>query len=302
MTIKTLAEIELLLAGRPTEAGRPHVAVVKAADEHVLDCLVHAAEAGYATPVFIDDANAIATILGDRLPADAYEIIDIADPNEAAAEGVRLVREGRCQILMKGHLTSGEFLKPVVNKETGIRTSPLLSHVALLENRDLGRLLAVTDGGMILTPTKEQYPALIEHARQVVAAIGLERPKAALLSMAEQVNPKLESSVLQGEVATEWSDERVIVEGPLSTDLALVPASVAEKGWTGKIQGDADIIVGPDIVASNAFSKSLFAFGNGLMAGLVLGASAPIVLVSRSATADEKYFSLLLAIAMGGSR
>ena len=299
--ITTLAQVESLLADNAIVAV-PRVAVVKAADEHAIDSVIRAAESGFVIPVFVDDKQAIIDLVAGRLAASAYEIVDISDAVSAAAAGVRLVKEGHCQILMKGHLTSGEFLKPVVNKETGIRTSPLLSHVAILENRDLGRLIALTDGGMVLTPTIEDLPPLIEHARQVMAAMGHSNPKTALLSMAETVMPKLTSSVMQAEYAASVADQESVVEGPLSVDLALVPSSAKEKGWQGRIQGDADIIVAPDIVSANAFSKALFVFGNGLMAGLVLGASAPIVLVSRSATADEKYYSLLLAIAMGATR
>ncbi|MGL5405637.1 MAG: phosphate acyltransferase [Propionibacteriaceae bacterium] len=302
MIINTLAQIESLLLDRSSSAELLRVAVVKAADEHAIDSVIRAAKAGFVIPVFIDDEEAIINLIDDRLPRGDYEVVNISDANMAAIEGVRLIREGRCQILMKGHLTSGEFLKPVVNKETGIRTSNLLSHVAILENRDLRRLIALTDGGMMLTPTIEDLPALIDHARQVMAAMGNNNPKTALLSMAETVMPKLASSVMQAEYAASVADQEAVVEGPLSVDLALVPRSAKEKGWQGRIQGDADIIVAPDIVSANAFSKALFVFGNGLMAGLVLGASAPIVLVSRSATADEKYYSLLLAIAMGATR
>lgn len=288
-----LSELESL--GRRVGGDRSVVAVVKAADEHVLDCVVHATQEGLIRPVLIDSAQAVATVLAGRLHESEYDVVDVADDNEAAAEGVRLVREGKASVLMKGHLSSGAFLKPVVNKETGIRTSPLLSHVMLVENPQVGRVVAVTDGGMLTVPAAEQYPALIGHAVQVMQALGEASPKVALLSAAENVIPRLPSAELQAAYTAEHADDDVVVEGPISVDLALIPAAAAEKGWQGRIQGDASIIVAPDIVAGNALAKSLALFGNGGTAGVVLGASAPIVLVSRAATAEEKYNSLALA-------
>lgn len=298
MTLSTLQELERI-GGE--HGGQPAVvAVVKAADEHVVDCVIRATQEGLIRPILIDSAQAVREVVAGRLPEDSYTVVDIADDTAAATEGVRLVREGEASVLMKGHLSSGAFLKPVVNKETGIRTSPVLSHVMLVENPTVGRVIAVTDGGMVTVPREQDLPAIIDHGVEVMRALGEESPKVALLSAAENVIPRLPSAELQASYAEAHRGDEIVVEGPLSIDLALVPDSAAEKGWQGRIQGDASIVVSPDIVSGNVLAKSLAMFGGGKMAGVVLGAAAPIVLVSRSSSADEKYLALVLAGIVGG--
>lgn len=299
--IRTLDELPQLVAQTRGQAGPVPIAVVKAADTHVLDAVVPAALQGLVRPILIDDEARTRELLAGRLADDTVDFVDIADDVQAAARGVELVRAGQASVLMKGLVSSSTFLKPVVNKETGIRTSPLMSHVAVVDHPSIGRPVAFTDGGMLTVPTAEQYPALVEHAALVMRALGVTTPRTALLSAAENVIPRLPSAQLQAEVsASDWAVDTV-VEGPISLDLALSPESVQEKGYRGHIQGNADVVVAPDIVTANATVKALTMFGGGRMAGLVLGASAPIVLVSRSATADEKYSSLLLAALMGGA-
>lgn len=300
MRLNSLTDLESLLSQQGGTS--VSIAVVKAADEHVLDSVVRATITGLIRPILIDDAKAITKVLDGRLAPDAYEIVDCPVDTEAAAEGVRLVREGKAGVLMKGLVSSGVFLKPVVNRETGIRTSPLLSHVMLVDNPVVGRVIAVTDGGMVTMPRAEDLDSIISHAVHVMRLLGVDNPKVALLSAAENVIPKLTSAEVQAVFAQAHVDDEVVIEGPLSVDLALMPDSAKEKGWQGRIQGDASIVVGPDIVAANVMAKSLTMFGNGLMAGIVLGAQAPIVLVSRSSSADEKYLALLLARLVGGTK
>lgn len=293
--MQKLSEIAELLAGRDGEPTA--IAIVKAASHHVLDAVVPAVENGWIYPILIDSSEAINRALNDRIQPGKYEVIDCEDPAEAAQMGVQLVREGRASCLMKGILPTGVFLKPVVNSETGIRASELLSHVAVVENESIGRLVAITDGGMVPAPTAQDLPALIEHGRLVMSKLGVQSPKVSLLSAAENVIRKLPSSVMQAEYVESAGDPNLA--GPLSLDISLVPEIAKEKGYTGPIQGDADILVAPDIVAGNALTKSLVLFGGGAMAGVICGASVPIVLTSRSASHDEKYYSIALASVMG---
>ncbi len=287
-----LSELQQLI--QRTEPAR--IVIVKAASHHVVDAIIPATERGWVRPIFIDDEKEMETVLGGKLPTDSYQIIDEGDPVRAAQTGVDLVREGTGDILMKGTTSTGVFLKPVVNKETGIRASELLSHVAIVEAPALGRLMVMTDGGMVPQPSKAELPAIIEHARQVAKVIGANPDKVALLSAAETVIGRLPSSVMQAEYAAENDG----VEGPISLDIATVASVANEKGYHGNIQGDASILVAPDIVACNTLVKSLVLFGGGAMAGIVCGASVPIVLTSRSASDTEKFASIALALAMVG--
>ena len=294
--MRTLSEIADLLADREGDPAR--IAVVKAASDHVLDAIIPAVEKNWVFPILIDDATKLQDLIGDRLSADQYQVIDCADEIAAAQKGVDLAREGAADILMKGTLPTGKFLKPVVNSDTGIRQSSLLSHVAVVENPAIGRLIGLTDGGMVTQPTKEDLPHIIAHGRQVMAKLGVTEAKVSLLSAAENVIRTLPSSVMQHEYVNEADDP--LLDGPLSLDISLVPEIAAEKGYQGVVQGDASILVTPDIVSGNTLAKSLILFGNGGMAGVICGAKVPIVLTSRSASDSEKYYSIALASLMGG--
>jgi len=136
--MKSLDEISSIAFRR---AGAVRVAVVKAADDHTLDSIVRAAHSGHVHPMLIDDEDATMRLLDGRLPEGSYEVLDVVDDSETAVLGVRLVREGYADVLMKGDLPSTTFLKPVVNRETGIRIGPVLSHVAVLESMGIGRLV-----------------------------------------------------------------------------------------------------------------------------------------------------------------
>lgn len=308
--ISTLSDIESLL----TATGEPTgIAVVMAADEAALASLRELTEAGYIRPLLIDSADNLDELASAHLPAGSYEIFSADDDAAAAALGVALVREGKAGALMKGHISSGRFLKAVVDREKGIRRSKVLSHVAVLDAPQLAHPTIITDGGMITVPDGEQAAAIIDHGVQVLTTLGETSPKVALLSAAESVIPRLPSAELQVEVARDYAAgtspcvnppvdrSAVTVEGPLSLDISLVAGIGKEKGYEGAIQGDANIIVAPDIVAGNSLSKSIIYFGGGQMAGVVLGADCPIILVSRSADAQEKKYSIALAIAMGSA-
>lgn len=274
------------------------VAVVKAASRHTLESIFELAKRGLVVPYLIDNEEAIKEQLSQINTKDAlYFIIPAETDEEAAFKGVEMARENKVEFIMKGDLQTGTLLKEVVNRDTGIREQKVLSHLALIEVPAYSKLIGVTDGGMVLTPTLEQKKAIIENASKVMQALGYQQPKFAILSAAEVVQPKLSASVDAAELTKEFSNEKdLIVEGPLSLDIALDPAAASEKHYQGKIQGDTDVLVAPDIVTGNALSKSMTLLAGGKMAGIIVGAKVPIILTSRSSSAAEKKNSLLLAL------
>lgn len=290
--LTSLSQLDDLVKSR-TQPVR--IAVVKGADAAVIDSLADLVQAGLVHPLLIDSAPELARLAAAQLPSGKYTLVDVPDA-EAPREGVRLVRCGEAEALMKGHVTSGAFLKAVVDREVGIRASRVLSHVAVMQAEHLGRLIAVTDGGMVPVPDADQLEAIVDHGVTVMRALGHDEVKVALLSAAESPIPHLPSAQLQATFAAEPHD--FLVEGPLSLDIALVPGIAAEKGYDGKIRGDATVVVAPNIVTGNVLAKSLIYFGGGAMAGIVLGASCPIILTSRSAGADEKRYSIQLAMVL----
>lgn len=246
----------------------------------------------------IGDEEAIKKHLSEITIKNAsYIIVHAETDTEAAFKGIQLAKEGQVEFIMKGDLQTGTLLKEVVNHETGIRKQKVLSHLALIEVPAYPKLIGVTDGGMVLTPDIEQKKAIIKNASEVMQALGYQKAKFAVLSAAEVVQPKLPASVDAAELTKEFSHAPdMIVEGPISLDIALSPEAAGEKRYQGKIQGDTDVLVAPDIVSGNALSKSMTLLAGGKMAGIIVGAEVPIILTSRSSSAAEKRNSLLLAL------
>lgn len=278
-------------------SGKLKIAVVKAADEAVLQAIKHGLETKTIAPVLIDDEEKLKQLIEKvGINLDEVMIVDEADDKKAAAKGVELARDKKVAALMKGFIGTGALLRAVVDKEKGIRTSDLLSHVAVIYVPDLQRFVAITDGGMVIQPNKEQLKTILLHGVEVMQSIQITKPKAAFLSASENVMPTSDVSVWSKELTDELADAKdYVVEGPLSLDLSLVPEIAQAKNYEGKIQGDADIIVTPDIVTGNTLAKSLTLFGGSEMAGLIIGAQVPIILTSRTSSSDEKYASILLA-------
>lgn len=280
------------------------VAVVKAASDHTLESLFELAKQDLLLPILIDKKTAIHELIDHMdVGSTSYEIIDTETDEEAAFKGVELVRNGQAEFIMKGNIQTGDLLKQVVNRETGIRKRGVLSHLALIEVPGYPRLIGVTDGGMVLTPDVEQKAAIIENALEVMQALQYKQPKFAVLSAAETLQPKLPASVDADELTKRFQDRgnECVVEGPISIDISLIPEIAKEKHYQGKIQGDADVLVASDIVAGNILSKSMLLLAKGEMAGMIIGAQVPIILTSRSSSAKEKKFSLLLALQMSRS-
>lgn len=274
------------------------VAVVKAASEHSLESIFELADQGAVIPYLIDDQSAIEELIAKMdIKSSNYHIVDVSSDEEAAFKGVELVRGNKVDFIMKGNLQTGTLLKQVVNRETGIRDKDVLSHMALIDVPAYSKLLGVTDGGMLLTPDVDQKEAVINNALEVMKALGYDKPKFAVLSAAEVVQPKLPASTDAAELTKRFENNKeCIVEGPISLDLSIDPSIAAEKGYGGKIQGDADVLVASDVVAGNTLSKSMLLLANASMAGVILGSQVPIVLTSRSSSAAEKKYSLLLAL------
>lgn len=276
------------------------IAVIKAASEESLESVFELADKGLLIPYLIDKQDDLEDLIENMAMGQFdYQIVHAETDEEASFIGIKMARENKVQLIMKGNIQSGTLLRQVVNRETGIRERDVLSHFSLLDTANYPRLLAVTDGGMFLTPNVDQKEAIIENALEVMQALSYKKPKFAVLSAAEVVQEKLPASVEAKELTKRFADDsRLVVEGPISLDIALYPDIASEKGYSGRIQGDADVIVAPDIIAGNTLSKSIIYLAKGNMAGLIIGAKVPIILTSRVSSKEEKEYSLLLALQM----
>ena len=274
----------------------PREAVVAAAhDEHTLQAVFAARRDGLIRPILVGRRNEIRSIahsLGEELSPE--QIVDAQDDLECAARSVALIREGKGDILIKGMLQTGTLLKAVVHRETGIRASQVMSHVAILDVPRYHKLLFITDGGMVVAPNLEQKGHILKNAVDFCRFLGYERPKAAALCAVETVNPAMPET--GDALSLKEAGERgefgpCIVEGPISLDLATDREAALVKGYHSPVAGDADILLVPAIAVGNVLGKALYGLAGGQMAGVVLGAAVPITINSRGATPEEKYYS-----------
>ena len=281
----------------------PKTAVVAAAhDEHTLQAVFAARGDGLIRPILVGHKEEIlsaARRLGEE--PDPSLVVDAGEDPDCAVKSVALIRSGEGDMLIKGMLPTGTLLKAVVNKATGIRASEVMSHVAILDVPSYHKLLYVTDGGMVVAPDLEQKRHILRNALDFCRFLGYDCPKAAALCAVETVSPAMPETADAAALKTEG--ERgdfgpCLVEGPIALDLATDAQAAQVKGYHSPVAGDADILLAPSIAAGNLLGKSLYGLAGGEMAGVVLGAQAPITVNSRGAAAEEKYWSILICAAM----
>lgn len=277
------------------------VVVVAAHDEHTLEGINRAYENGIIIPILIGNKAKIESIIKkEGFSFLEAEIIDINDDIEAARMAVQMIRERKADFIMKGKLQTADLLKQVVNKEYGLKASEVMSHVGLFEVPSYHKLIVITDGGMLPYPDLHQKSMIIQNALKVLKKLGYDTPKVAALAAAEVVNPKMKESVEADELK-KMNQEGIltgcIVEGPISYDLMISKEAAEIKGYESPVTGDTDILLTPDMTTGNLLAKALMYSAGARMAGIIVGAKAPIVLVSRGASSEEKFFSIVLAAA-----
>jgi phosphate butyryltransferase len=280
-------------------SAKPRIAVV-VPDRHSLEAVTEAVDLGLASAAFFMTTTTEQYVLDQvRNSEFSYYVLETAE--EAAEYAVAACAASECQMLMKGNLDSSVLLHAVLKKDSGLTTGKLLTHLAWLEMPSYHKLFIVTDGGMIPYPSLEEKEGILQHAVSYSQRLGLSRPKVAVLAATEKVNPKLretrEAAYLK-EQAVQGKYGNCMVEGPISFDLAYMAAAAAAKGYNSPVAGDADVLLVPDLVSGNLLAKGLVYSGGGKMAGLIVGARIPILLISRSASAAEKMNTIALAVVL----
>lgn len=277
------------------------VAVAAAQDEAVLEAVREAKKRGIADAILVGDEAKIREIAaGMNMDLSEYEIIDEPDMIQASLTAVKLAHDGKVDMYMKGLVDSKNFLKSVLDKEVGLRTGKPLSHVCVFEIPAVPQLLFLTDVAFMTYPTLDDKVNIINNTVPVAKACGVECPKVAPLAAVEVVNPKMPVTVEAAELVrmnAEGIIKDCIVDGPLSLDLAIDPEAAKHKGATDrKIQGDADILLFPDIHAGNLVYKAIVHMAPGVKNGCILtGTKVPVILTSRSDTFETKVNSMALA-------
>lgn len=287
-------------------AAAPETRVIAAAaahDKDVLEAVAAARKAGIARAVLTGSGAKIREILlelGEN-PED-YSIREAESDTQCAALAVEAVRQGHANFLMKGLLGTGDLMRAVIDRETGLRTGRLISHVMLYEAPG-HKMLALTDGGMNTFPDLDKKAEILENAARVLRALGYEAMNAACVCGAEVVNPKVQST-LDAKALTEmterWKPYCMQVCGPVGLDLAVSAAACRHKHFEAPGAGNADILLVPTYEVGNGIGKAMSLFGGAKNAGIILGAKVPIVLVSRSDSAESKLASIALGAVTAG--
>lgn len=292
------------LINKATQLKGNTVAVAVAEDEEVIEAVTEAINRNLADFILFGNHEKINTLLKlnhkDQQTSNKKITVVHADSNKMAAElAVMAVSKNEATVLMKGNIPTSLLLKAVLNKEYGLRTGNVLSHVAVFEVPGYDRFTIITDAGMNIAPNLEQKAQMIKNAATLARAIGIEYPKVAAIAAVEVVNPAMQATIDAAALTVMNKRGQItdcIVDGPLALDNAVSALAAEHKGIQSEVAGRADILLVPTIEVGNVLYKSLIYFAKAKVGAIIAGANAPIVLTSRADTAESKLYSLALAI------
>ncbi len=279
------------------------LALTCAEDKLSLEAVYEAKEMGLVTPILLGDYQKIERIAEEaKIDLTGFQIIDECQPRHCVAEAASMVAQGDADLLMKGRIGAIDFLQAAIHKSIGLRQKKQVwTHVGIFWPEWLSRFLMVTDGGVVIDPDLDKIPGIINNAVKVANCLGMMKPKVGLLAAVEAVYPSMPVA-MGGAVISKMAErgqiKNCLVDGPLSLDVALSADAAREKKVAGEVAGKADILVTNKIEVGNTLCKSIFIFGKARSAGLIVGPKNPIVLTSRSESAEAKINSIALATLM----
>jgi phosphate butyryltransferase len=295
--MRSFAEVEEAVRDYPVK----EVAVAVAEDHTVLEALAEAAKRKIAHGILVGSEKAIRAAADEhQIDLTGMHIVDESNPLRAAATAVALVAKGEADILMKGFIHTDDFLRAVLHKEEGLRTGSIMSHVYIVEHPDRQNFLFMSDGTMNIAPDLELKAAIILNAVHTASVFGVQEPRVAVLAAIELVNPAMAATVdaatLHVMAERGQFSPKCVIDGPLAFDNAISEAAARHKKIGGAVAGRADVLIVPDIEAGNILAKSWVYMAGLTVAGLVVGAKAPIVLTSRADNAAAKLASITCAV------
>lgn len=274
-------------------------AVVHPVDRLSLEGALEAARCGLIRPVLVGPRGKIeAAAVANGLDLQDYPIIDTPHSHAAAAEAVAQVRAGTVRALMKGAQHTDELMAEVVDRQRGLRTERRMSHIFLIDVPSYPKPFLVSDAAINIAPDLDGKRDIVQNAIDLALALGIERPKVAILSAVETVTPRIPSTV-EAAALCKMADRGQItggvLDGPLAFDNAISAEAARTKGIVSEVAGDPDILIVPDLEAGNILVKQLDYLGNADAAGIVLGARVPIMLTSRADDIASRLASAALA-------
>ena len=299
--MKKLAEIVDAVGDYPIK----RVAVAAAADQSVIDAVRLALDANVAEATLVGDEKRIRELAekaGVSLGKD--DVVNEPAPEKAAMVAAELVSTGKADVMMKGHIHTDDFLRGVLDKKIGLRTETRMSHVFACEIPAYDRLIMVTDSAMNIAPDLETKAEIILNADYFCDVIGIPEPRVACLAAVEVLNPSMQPTI-DATCLAKMADRhqfvpRCIVDGPFAFDNAMSLVAAKHKRIDGPVAGQADVLLVPDIEAGNILVKSFVYAAGAKVAGVIIGASAPVVVTSRADSAESKFYSIAAAVLTSG--
>lgn len=282
--------------------GPKRISVACAQDDDVLRAIKVAYDKGIVNGYLIGNETEIRAIATEiSLDLSGFEVINILDLAEASLKAVELVSSGKADLVMKGLVDTGIILKAVLNKEIGLRTGNVLSHVAVFDVPTYHKILMVTDAAMNIAPDLNAKKQIIENTLVVTRALNIDMPNVGVIAAKEKVTESMIATVDAGELV-KMNKEGLItgckVGGPFALDNAVSKEAAEIKGIKDPMAGDVDVLLCPTIEAGNVLYKALNFLANAKSAGIIVGAKAPIVLTSRADSDDSKLNSIALGVLM----
>ncbi|MBV7274344.1 phosphate butyryltransferase [Clostridium sp. PL3] len=294
---KTFHEI----IARAKEGKCTRICVAAAEDGEILKALEETGKMGLTKGILVGRKEKIKELLEENQLSESFEIIDAVSDEKAVEKAVVLTRSERADVLMKGLVNSSIFMKKVLDKENGLRTDRIISHMACYEIPGYEKLLFCTDSGINVAPNLERKIAILKNALGALSKMGYQQPKVALLAANEMVDPKVAATRDAADIMGIYQNgvfENCIMEGPLAFDVIFSAEAAKHKGIKCEISGQVDLLLCPSIEVGNALGKSWLHFNNARWAGLVLGGTKPILMGSRSDTFEVKVNGIALACLM----
>lgn len=288
--------IEIALTQEPKK-----IAVAAAEDKGTLEAMKKIVQLNIATPVFFGDKKNILEICSSiNFDISAFETTDLINKQQACQAAVSCVREGRADVLARGAIETADYLRPILNKDTGLKLTKLVSQAAFVEVDTYHKVFAFTDSGINISPDVNEKAQMIRQCVAVFHSLGIKKPKIAVIAATEGVKTTMQSTIdaaILSQMNRHGNIRGCNVDGPLSIDLAFSKESVKNKELDTYVGGDTDLIVLPDINAANIFYKTVTLLGKARAASFVIGTTAPVSFPSRSDSAETKFYAMVCTLA-----
>jgi len=297
--MRKLSEIESLVKSKKN----CRMAVAYGQDEDTILAVKKAVEEKIVDAIMIGNEKVIRDVCAKlKIDPGIFEIVNEPDEKKSGDTAVRMIIDGKAQILMKGLISTPYYLKPILNKEYNlVGKDGVLSHTTILEMPAYDKLLIVSDVAMIPYPDLNQKVQMINYNIKIAAKLGIENPKVAILAANEKVSEKMPCTMEAAVIAKMAERKQIkgaVIDGPLALDVAISKHALEVKGMKSPVEGYADILIMPSIEAGNIFYKATTLLARGKLAAVVTGAPFPAILTSRADDDDSKYYSIVLAAAL----